>query len=125
MLGPKSSNKYGNVDEGLFRKFEKNSQFKGYLEEITINLQGECEEKPYPDMVEECKPQCQMKNQFFLPLCNRSLLIHMKISHYKFTDKLTIENTKANLDGSIWGILRGLESFSQLIFKSSDHSMVR
>lgn len=43
----------------------------------------------------------------------------------EFTDKLTVEGTKAYLEGSLWGILRGLETFSQLIYESIDHFTVR
>lgn len=42
-------------DEELLSKFQNNSHFTGFMDQITINLQEECEEKPHPDMVEECK----------------------------------------------------------------------
>lgn len=43
-----------------------------------------------------------------------------------FTDKLNISDSTAHLESdSIWGILRGLESFSQLLVTTDDHTVVR
>lgn len=55
MMGHEQSNIYGLNDEELFSKFQNNSHFTGFMDEITINLQNECEGKPHPDMLEECK----------------------------------------------------------------------
>lgn len=49
-------NTHGYTDEELFSTLQSNSYFSGpYMDEITINLQGECEKKPHPAMIEECK----------------------------------------------------------------------
>lgn len=94
------------------------------MEELSINLQGECEDKPHPAMLEECKPKYQIDCDSFLLIYKLIRFLFTWKYGYGFLDKLTIEETNAYLDGPIWGILRGLESFSQLIFESSDHSMV-
>lgn len=41
-------------------------------------------------------------------------------------DTLKVENTTAYLESeSVWGVLRGLESFSELLVASYDRTMVR
>lgn len=35
--------------------YENDSNFAGYLDEITIDLKMACEHKPHPKMTEECK----------------------------------------------------------------------
>lgn len=54
MLGHKFQGK-SITDEEMFSKFQQDSHFFGIMDEITINLQKECEEKPHSAMVEECK----------------------------------------------------------------------
>lgn len=69
----------------------KDDHFKGYLDNLTIDFNGPCEEKMLPtfDMLED----------------------------YKLD--INLEESKLTSD-SVWGILRGLESFSQMFYLNAD-----
>lgn len=48
--------------EELLSKFQKKSHFTGFLDQISINLQKKCEERPHPAMMEECKQKFTVNN---------------------------------------------------------------
>lgn len=96
------------------RKFRNNPYFSGNLDELAVTLTGECESVPYQEMDESCKK---------LVICStKNIFKHL----HEFPDTLTITNdSSGHLDSkSIWGILRGLESFSQIIVYAGDGTAV-
>ncbi|KAK3860960.1 hypothetical protein Pcinc_033023 [Petrolisthes cinctipes] len=77
--------------------WSKTEAFTGYLDEVTINLMAPCEEKPYHDMDE----------------------------HYQIKiDSPDAQGTGTIMAQSIWGILRGLETFSQMLIPDGSAFMV-
>lgn len=88
MLRHKNSNTHGYANEELFSTFQNNSFFTGFMEELSINLQGECEDKPHPAMLEECKPKYQID-------CHSFLLIY-KLIRFLFTWKYEYMNFQTN-----------------------------
>lgn len=100
---------------------KENSNFAEVLNEVTIDLKNACEEKPHHSMVEECKQSNKINTFKIHFICVYACIILIK---YQFVDTLKVENTKAHIEStSIWGILRALETFSQLIV--SDGTEVR
>lgn len=75
MLGHKKTNTYEDIDEEPTLKILQNNS---HLKEISINLQGECEEKPHPAMVEECKPQLLISHRVNLSLFTFKFLIDLQ-----------------------------------------------
>lgn len=45
--------------EHPYPEYRNNAHFSGFLDEISIKLKRPCEEKPHPDMNEECR-SCQV-----------------------------------------------------------------
>jgi hypothetical protein len=76
------------------------------LENLTLNISG--------------NPQCERYiQQTSNETCESSIFIlqHISVYPFFFKDKLTISNEMAIVEAStVWGLLRGLETFSQLIY---------
>jgi len=88
---------------------------------VTIKLTNPCETWPYLHMDESCKIYNQW--QFRLP----SLLSKISII---YSDNISVntpsEPGSASLESrSIWGILRGLETLSQIIIPGDNDGEVR
>lgn len=118
---------------------------QGYLDVVKVNLMAPCEEKPYMGMDEACEYIHYTKknpptiintftykksliklfiNQQFC-LCLILIIINV-INLILLVDKITIHDSEdASLESlSIWGILRGLESISQLMVTIEDNISV-
>lgn len=75
------------------RSWRSDVNFNDYIEEVTVDLKGPCENLPYLGMDESYD--------------------------------IIVSETRATIESfSIWGILRGLESFSQMVVLSNDGSML-
>lgn len=78
--------------------FGGNSSFRGFLDYLDVNLQAECENYPHDQMVES----------------------------YELTVDSPDAPGEATLQSSsVWGIVRGLETFSQLLLPDSSNFKIR
>lgn len=98
-------------------KWSDNELCDGYLDEVIVNLTQPCEEKPTENMKEKCLFDFEMLSIRFTFIEYNNLVI--------ISDELVVVNGTAALSSdTIWGILRALESFSQLLVATDSRQAV-
>lgn len=116
-----NDNKWRNIPEVNIRPrvvlrstcfyFQFYYQYVAQLDSLRVNLKSNCEKLPYLGMDESCAYSFDITNQHEY--------------YFLFLDDLTISDSEATLQSfSIWGMLRGLESFSQLLYVAPDSRSV-
>ena len=89
---------------------EISKEFRGYLDTVEIRLNKPCEYLPLADMLESCNWilicswWCESFDSLFLFLSD-----YIKVDTPDMPLKAVI------VSDSVWGILRGMETFSQLV----------
>lgn len=105
------SKRFLKLGKKVSHTWEQDERFRGYLDTVTLRVMHSCEKYPSFNMEEQCKHN---NNDESNTVC---------ISDAFFVDEIKIDTVDRSCEGSIvstsiWGLLRGLESFSQLVYTS-------